>query len=222
MERRVGTERSLNAMDYFLQSELQQLARSLQTFDEAAALVQLQAIAAQIRQQHPLPEFLTVQAGNQTPSAIFDIFLSYSSKDAPAVLGLYHWLSGRNYCVYLDCFDPSLPNPSVVNRSTAEVLRRRMVQSRSLFVATTKSTPSSAWVPWELGFTDGFSNKAAVLFIAPGGGVKFHRQSYFELYPEVQHDASKTKPDDLIITDSVTSPPLSCSWGAWLRLPKRY
>lgn len=204
--------------DYFLMAELQDLAGP----DGASATLamrQLLEIQATLDSEFPLPEEL-VEA--ERLRVLFDIFLSYRSTDAVAVLGLYHWLTRRHYQVYLDSLDVSLPHPSQVNRQTADVLRKRMVQSRSLFVVTTQNTPTSMWVPWELGFTDGLTSKAAVLYIADPANLTFHRQSYFELYAEVQRDNRLSKPSDLHLLDPLARPPLNCDWGTWLAIPKRY
>jgi hypothetical protein len=208
-------------MSYFTQEQLAQIAaeQSHRRLDIELAFLLLEEIAVGL-------ERLGREAEPHFPGgswkAIFDIFLSYSSQDSVAVLGLYHWLTSRQYAVYLDCFDPLL-NPKVVNRATATILRRRMIQSRSLFVATSQNSPSSQWVPWELGFTDGLTNKAAALYIAPQWNGKFGRQSYFELYPEVsQGPATANKGGDLIIDDPAAIPPLYCDWNAWLKMPRQY
>ncbi len=139
------------------------------------------------------------QDESQSPVKTFDIFLSHSSLDAIQVLGIYQILSSRGYLVYLDRIcDPHL-NRAVVNRATATTIRRRMTQCHSLFVATSLNTPASQWVPWELGFTDGLTGKAAVLPIVPGDTVSFGGLSYFELYPTVQDDPNTRKPSDLTI-----------------------
>ena len=149
----------------------------------------------------------------------FDVFLSHSSLDKIKVLGIYHLLTSRGYKVYLDSVcDPGL-NRTSVTKSTAITLRRRMTQCRSLFVATSANTPSSQWVPWELGFTDGLTGKAAVLPILPAGTVSFGGLTYFELYPTVQDNPSVAKPDDLTIWDGLTR---IGTWGTWISLVRRY
>ncbi|MCA9066901.1 MAG: hypothetical protein KDA96_27730, partial [Planctomycetaceae bacterium] len=109
------------------------------------------------------PREASDESERPTSAKTFDIFLSHSSLDAIQVLGIWSLLQQRGYLVYLDRIcDPQL-NRAVVNRVTAETIRRRMTQCRSLFVATSQNTPASQWVPWELGFTDGLTGKAAIL-----------------------------------------------------------
>ncbi len=226
-------------MEYFLESQLKQLAtEQTRILVEESAVVYLDRRADNLEQETPqedvFMEAVSLPEGEVRPSAgsggpssssprhLFDIFLSYSSPDAVAVVGLYHWLVARRYRVYLDRFDRLL-NPAVVTRATATIIRRRIVQSRSLFVATSPHALTSDWVPWEMGFADGLMNKAAVLFIAPRPNVTFNRQSYFELYPEVgPGPAGAAKGQDLILTDPQAVPPWSATWDTWLRMPRRY
>lgn len=205
--------------DHFIAREMQLLSEESGFYDSESAMTQLDKLQSSSDREFPLPFELIAEA---KLTIVFDIFLSYSSKDSLAVLGLFYWLTTRQYRVYVDCFDRALPNPAVVTRQTASILRKRMVQSQSLFVATTHSTPTSTWVPWELGFTDGLTNKAAVLYIAPQTSVAFNRQSYFALYPEVLQDATQFNPKDLILSDAVAVPKLNCDWRQWLAIPKQY
>jgi len=163
-----------------------------------------------------------IDVGYLHPHCIFDIFISYSSKDALAVIGVVLELVGRDYSIYIDCFDPTL-NPKVVDHRTAENIRRRMVQSRRLFVAATQHSPASDWEPWELGFTDGLTKKAATLFINPEEVVDLGRQSYFSLNPEVRRGSPHLgMGSHLIIGDPQASPPWQCNWIHWLMGPRRY
>ena len=154
------------------------------------------------------------------PVVILDIFLSHSSLDQLQVLGIYRLLRQRGYAVYLDQVCDPLLNRANVTRATARVLRYRMAQSRSLFVATSDKTTHSKWVPWELGFTDGWNAKAAILPIVPRGTVSFQRQEYFELYPEIRDAGSgHVRPNDLDIWEGGS---FVGSWGRWLTMPRSF
>ncbi|HPA20414.1 MAG TPA: toll-Interleukin receptor [Verrucomicrobiae bacterium] len=150
---------------------------------------------------------------SKTPTAAYDIFLSHSSLDARLIYGIFLTLTDRGYSVYLDRIcDPQLDR-SRVSQGTARTLRYRMAQSRSLFVCTTDNTPKSQWVPWELGFSDGWKDgKAAVLPITDASS--FQGQEYFDIYPEVKDAGmSHEKPSDLEIWDhgKYVGP-----WGSWI------
>jgi hypothetical protein len=154
------------------------------------------------------------------PTVLFDVFLSHSSLDQLHVLGIYKLLRKRGYTVYLDQIcDPQL-NRTIITRATARVLRFRMAQCKSLFVATSSNVTGSKWVPWELGFSDGWNGKAAVLPILPAGAYSFKGQEYFELYPEVRDAGSGYPyPNDLDILDQGK---FIASWGNWLTLTRTF
>jgi hypothetical protein len=154
-----------------------------------------------------------------SPPLVFDIFLSHSSLDSRFVLGIYTLLQKRGYSVYLDrVCDPNL-NPKTVTRDTARILRYRMAQSRSLFVCTSENISKSQWVPWELGFGDGWKNgKAAILPITDS--ADFGGQEYFEVYPEIRDaGANHTKPNDLDVWEQKH---WIGSWGTWVSTGRRW
>jgi hypothetical protein len=186
----------------------QVLSESRLSANSANASIRL-STESKTEQLAPVPGEPTVK-----PAVIFDIFLSHSSLDQLQVLGIYKLLRRRRYSVYLDqILDPHL-NRANVTRATARVLRYRMAQCKSLFVATSNNTTSSKWVPWELGFTDGWNAKAAILPILPAGTYSFLGHEYFELYPEVRDAGSSySYPHDLDIFDQGK---FIASWGNWL------
>jgi hypothetical protein len=150
---------------------------------------------------------------SQTPVLLFDIFLSHSHLDSILVAGIYGLLTSRGYSVYLDSIcDPNL-RPNAVNKSTARVLRYRIAQCKSLFACTTENTPLSRWVPWELGFADGWKDgKVAILPIVDE--QDFAGQEYFEIYPTVKDAGGPAvKPNDLDIWDGSSR---IGSWGTWV------
>ena len=62
-----------------------------------------------------------------------------------------------------------------------------MRQSESLIFATSKASPSSKWMPWELGYFDGFRpNRIAVFPLVDNAGQRFVGQEYLGLYPVVE------------------------------------
>lgn len=116
----------------------------------------------------------------------FDVFLSHSISDAELVLGVKTLLEGEGLKVYVDWHsDPQLSR-SNVNKETAELLRKRMKQSRSLIYIATDNSSSSKWMPWELGFFDGYNpGSVGVLPLMDYESATFQGQEYLSLYPEV-------------------------------------
>jgi hypothetical protein len=195
-------------LESIVDTAAQVLAESRLFANSANARIRL-SVESTTERLAPVPEEPAAK-----PAVIFDIFLSHSSLDQLQVLGIYILLRRRGYSVYLDQIcDPQL-NRANVTRATARVLRYRMAQCKSLFVATSSNTTSSKWVPWELGFTDGWSAKAAILPILPTGAYSFGGHEYFELYPEVKDAGSGySHPHDLDIFDGTK---FIASWGNWL------
>ena len=162
----------------------------------------------------PVPEETEVK-----PTVLFDIFLSHSSLDQLQVLGIYQLLIQRGYQVYLDqVCDPYLVRTHVTPM-TARVIRYRMVQSKSLFVATSSNVSQSKWVPWELGFSDGWNGKAAVLPILARNVASFNGQEYFGIYPEVRDRPGYTY---VRILKSMTTRSSIEPWDRWIKRNRIY
>lgn len=116
----------------------------------------------------------------------FDIFLSHSYDDKKYIYKLYKILTSYNLSVYVDWIvDPEL-NRSNVNKKTAQLIRNRMKQSKCLLYATSKNASDSKWMPWELGYFDGYSTgKVAIIPIVDNECNSFVGQEYLSLYPYI-------------------------------------
>lgn len=119
----------------------------------------------------------------------FDIFLSHSITDADTVLGIKKLLEKLGKTVYVDWdSDPQLDR-SKVDAKTADLLRRRMRQSKSLLYLATDAASVSKWMPWELGYFDGFRNgQVAIMPVLDNASDSFKGQEYLGLYPQVTKD----------------------------------
>jgi hypothetical protein len=160
----------------------------------------------------------------EKPVVLFDIFLSHSSLDLRLVLGLYAELTTRSYKVYLDRFCDPLLDRTKVTGATARTLRYRIAQSKCLFVATTSNTTKSAWVPWELGLSDDWNGKAAILPLIEAGQTTFTGNEYFEIYPEVRDGqitshGRNAKPNDLWL---FVDRKFDSLWGTWITTPRKF
>lgn len=114
----------------------------------------------------------------------FDVFLSHSSVDKRAVLGLREYLKLHGLDAYVDWLDDPQLDRSKVTIATADRLRTRMRRCKSLFFATSEASPSSKWMPWELGYFDGFrGGRVAVVPLLPTASASFAGQEYIGLYP---------------------------------------
>ncbi|GBK66235.1 TIR domain-containing protein [Paenibacillus macerans] len=114
---------------------------------------------------------------------IYDIFLSHSFLDAKVILGLKKTLEDMNYAVYVDWIDDRQLSRNNVNAATANQLRQRMKNCKSLFFATSDNSSESKWMPWELGYFDGLKNKVAILPITTSTAKNgYEGQEYLGLY----------------------------------------
>lgn len=138
-----------------------------------------------------------------TDQDTFDIFLSHASRDADLILGVKGLLESEGVTVYVDWVDDAQLDRSRVNRETADLLRRRMRQCRSFVWVATEAASSSKWMPWELGYFDGFrSNQVAILPLVDSAKETFAGQEYLALYPLISKGSyADTGGEDVFVED---------------------
>lgn len=120
-------------------------------------------------------------------STRFDVFLSHSSLDAQVILGVKSLLEAEGLTVYVDWIEDAQLDRSRVTPKTAGLLRTRMRHSGSLIFATSTSSSQSKWMPWELGYFDGFKpGFVAILPLVQSALSDFKGQEYLGLYPYVE------------------------------------
>lgn len=123
---------------------------------------------------------------NTRDSETFDIFLSHAIADAELVLGVKQLLEQQGATVYVDWSHDRQLDRSRVNAETAALLRQRMRQSKSLIYLATDAATTSKWMPWELGFFDGYrTGGVAIMPVLDRETDCFAGQEYLGLYPRV-------------------------------------
>lgn len=133
------------------------------------------------------PQILRESVRASANEESFDVFLSHASEDSEIVLGVREILAGLGLKVYIDWIDDPQLDRGNVTAENADMLRRRMKQSKSLIFLTTKSSVSSRWMPWELGYFDGMkSGFIGILPVVDYAGGSFSGQEYIGLYPLVE------------------------------------
>ena len=119
-----------------------------------------------------------------------DIFISHSFDDAELVFGLKEFFEEQGYVPYVDWIDDNYLNREIVNKETAKILKNRLQNCKCLIFATSINSTDSLWMPWELGYFDGYKGKVAILplndSIVDRG--KFHGQEYLGLYPYLDYE----------------------------------
>jgi hypothetical protein len=124
----------------------------------------------------------------KTGRAHFDVFLSHAYRDKAVVIGTYLKLKELGFTVYVDWIHDAHLNRSNVDSATADLLRRRMRQCKSLLYLATSSADQSKWMPWECGYYDAFDRKhqndghVAILPVLEQAPVTFQGAEYLGLY----------------------------------------
>lgn len=123
-------------------------------------------------------------SGSQRDTDTFDVFLSHSIRDARAIDGIRQMLIAAGLSVYVDwIIDPQLDRTHVTPK-VADHLRKRMRQSEALIYVTSTAATTSKWMPWELGYFDGYRpRRVALLPLAEISLPTFAGQEYLGLYP---------------------------------------
>ena len=121
----------------------------------------------------------------------FDVFLSHSFDDAEVILGVKKILEGLGFAVYVDWIDDANLDRNTVSSATAKVLRNRLRSCTSLVYAHSENATNSKWMPWELGYFDGFRPGFVwVLPLVTSYDSEFKGQEYIGVYPTVDKLAS--------------------------------
>jgi hypothetical protein len=174
-------------------------------------------------QQKPLMksfgDVLTEEKRSYSSSKSYDFFLSHSIRDAELVLGIKRILEKSGFSVYVDWDQDKQLDRSDVSKDTADVLRQRMRQSKSMLYVATNNASYSKWMPWELGYFDGLRNGAvAVLPLLEGENDRFVTQEYLALYPLVEKGTYTSGNEDVFVksqTKWTTLKNLSTGQLAW-------
>jgi hypothetical protein len=128
---------------------------------------------------------------SRASATTFDVFLSHSFMDATLILGLLALLTKHGIKTYVDWIvDPQLDR-NQVSSATAERVRERMRRCGALLYAHSNNAATSKWMPWELGYFDGFRSTVAIVPIAQVDTETFSGREYLGLYPYI--DASNAR-----------------------------
>lgn len=152
------------------------------------------------RQGKQSARILREEANATSRYDIFDIFLSHASKDEDLILGVKAMMESEGYKVYVDWVEDAQLDRSKVTTETAELLRTRMRQSKSLIWVATEAASESKWMPWELGYFDGYKPKqVAILPLVDNAYSAFKGQEYLSLYPIVGKNQYRNGGTDVFV-----------------------
>jgi len=137
--------------------------------------------------------FLKHAALKFSESREYDIFLSHSYLDKDEIVSIISIIEDLGFSVYIDWIEDKQLDRSEVTQETADILRKRMNQCKSLLFATSQNSPDSKWMPWELGYFDGLKGKVAILPIVDEANQnEYAGQEYLGLYYYVTFDVNIT------------------------------
>ena len=130
----------------------------------------------------------------------YDIFLSHSFADADAIYGVKSLIEDMGYDVYVDWIEDSDLDRNKVTKETAALIKARISACKSLFFATSDTSPNSKWMPWELGYFDGLKSKVAILPVIKKEEKtdNYVGQEYLGLYPYVSKYPLKSQSTDTL------------------------
>lgn len=156
------------------------------TFDE----MRVEANKATSYKNISMESFFNESIREQYNRTNFDIFLSHSSKDKQLILGVKQLIEDSGYSVYIDWVDDPQLDRANVNVQTADILRTRMKQSKFLVYVDSNNATTSKWMPWELGYFDGYKpNKIGILPIRQNSEGSYTEQEYLGLYPKIEKNS---------------------------------
>lgn len=122
----------------------------------------------------------------------YDIFISHSFLDKKLISALASLFEEDNLSVYIDWVQDPYLDRNHVTLKTAELVKDRIKQCKSLAYISTQNVTSSKWCPWELGVGDGIHNgKACILPILEEDGENFKGQEYLGLYPYIDYASTQ-------------------------------
>ena len=150
-----------------------------------------------LRRYSKKSEYTVESASDVGDPQSFDIFLSHSLLDKDIIIGLKKYLEESHLSIYIDWINDKQLDRSSVNEDTAETLRKRMKQCKSLLFATSSNSSTSKWMPWECGYFDGHNGKIAILPVTQTDESSFKGQEYLGLYPYIDVSGSTIWVNDI-------------------------
>lgn len=154
----------------------------------------------------------------------YDIFLSHSFSDREEVQQAKVELEQCGYTVFVDWDEAPKPDRSAVTEKTVVWLRKNMRRCASLFFATSKHSPHSKWMPWELGYMDAFRGRVFVFPLDDDVAQGDTGQEYLDIYPVIDRanlseslNRCKVKKCDNVGLFSPADPPTTIAYREWFR-----
>ena len=114
-----------------------------------------------------------------------DVFLSHSFNDKPLVGEIRARLEAEGFSVCVDMDILPEVRPGEVTAKTAQTLRDAMRSCSALLYVISTHCLSSRWMPWELGYFDGFRGRVFVYPVDAAAERHARGIEYLRVYPKV-------------------------------------
>ena len=118
---------------------------------------------------------------------MYDIFISYSSKDILYAKKAAEFLRDNGFSVYIDDEDSVLDKKNVNSKTTVR-LARILENCRCLIFLFTENSSASSWCPWEIGYMSAYNDfKCVTLPIVDEPFLNYiEHKEYLLNYPQLQ------------------------------------
>jgi len=157
---------------------------------------------------------ILIEAQDRTKK--YDIFLSHSYLMVDQIYILKEQIEIYGFSVYVDWIDDNVLSRDNVTKDTAKILQNRMKNCHSLIYAHSIESTTSKWMPWELGFFDGYNGKVAILPIEEQatGTNDYSGQEYLGIYPYITKENDESGKNQLYVNEG--SPEIYIDYSSWL------
>lgn len=101
-----------------------------------------------------------------------------------------------------------------MTKSSAKLIQSRLKASKTLLLAISTNAAMSKWMPWELGYVDGHTNKCAIIPVSKERipPKSFRGTEYLLLYPFIKKAQTENGEDKLWVIESEYSYSIFNSW----------
>ena len=139
-------------------------------------------------------QLLTEEARSFSNQSRYDIFLSHAYNDGELILGVKKLIEDMGLTVYVDWIDDPKLDSSQRQGHLCDCCCLAGADA-SMFIprlrSLTPTPPKSKWMPWELGYFDGFKpGHVWILPLVTNSDSEFEDQEYLGLYPPIEKLAS--------------------------------
>jgi hypothetical protein len=151
----------------------------------------------------------------------YDIFLSHSYLDADEIEAIKEVFEDHKFTVYVDWIEDKQLRRDNVTIDTAQTIKLRLRSCKTLVYAFSINSPNSKWMPWELGFFDGYNGKVSVLPLtdAPTSQESFKGVEFVGIYPYITKTKNLAHKETLYVNEADD---IYAEYSEWLNGRKPY